>query len=105
MPYFALYTVLKNLIENAVLHAQANVISVSMQDKALFIRDNGNTLSEHEVKHLGQRFWRKSAQQSGHGLGLSLVKMILSKYGYSLEFQVTQPQGLTVTLSPYTTAA
>ena len=104
LPYFALYTVLKNLIENAVLHAQANVISVSMQDKALFIQDNGNTLSEHEVEHLGQRFWRKSAQQSGHGLGLSLVKMILSKYGYSLEFQVTQPQGLTVTLSPHTAA-
>lgn len=50
-----LYTVLKNLIENAALHAQTDIITIKMQDSSLFIQDNGKTLSEHELKHLGQR--------------------------------------------------
>ena len=71
-----------------------------MQDSSLFIQDNGKTLSEHELKLLGQRFWRKSAEQPGHGLGLSLVKTILSKYDYDIKFYGTYPQGLTVEISP-----
>ena len=100
LPDFALYTVLKNLIENAALHAQTDIITIKMQDSSLFIQDNGKTLSEHELKLLGQRFWRKSAEQPGHGLGLSLVKTILSKYDYDIKFYGTYPQGLTVEISP-----
>ena len=101
LPDFALYTVLKNLIENAALHAQTDIITIKMQDSSLFIQDNGKTLSEHELKLLGQRFWRKSAEQPGHGLGLSLVKTILSKYDYDIKFYGTYPQGLTVEISPF----
>ena len=68
---------------------------------SLVIQDNGKTLSEHELKLLGQRFWRKSAEQPGHGLGLSLVKTILSKYDYDIKFYGTYPQGLTVEISPF----
>ena len=100
LPNFVLYTVLKNLIENAALHAQTDIITIKMQDSSLFIQDNGKTLSEHELKHLGQRFWRRSAEQPGHGLGLSLVKTILSKYDYDIKFYGTYPQGLTVEISP-----
>lgn len=100
LPHFALYTILKNLIENAVLHAQAQTISIKMKNHSLFIQDNGITLSEHELNHLGQRFWRKSAQQPGHGLGLSLVKTILSKYNYDVKFYRIDHQGLTVEIFP-----
>ncbi|EXB26590.1 his Kinase A domain protein [Acinetobacter baumannii 1419130] len=101
LPHFALYTILKNLIENAALHAKAQSISIKMQDHSLFIEDNGQTLSDYELKHLGQRFWRKSAEQQGHGLGLSLVKTILKKYDYDIEFYGTSPRGLTVEISPH----
>ncbi|TCB50081.1 GHKL domain-containing protein [Acinetobacter sp. ANC 4779] len=100
LPDFALYSVLKNLIENAVLHAQAQIISVKMQNSSLFIQDNGKTLTEDELKHLGQRFWRKSAEQPGHGLGLSLVKTILSKYDYEIKFYRADDQGLIIEISP-----
>jgi K+-sensing histidine kinase KdpD len=101
LPDFAIYTVLKNLIENAALHAQAQIISIKMQGRSLFIQDNGRILSEHEMMHLGQRFWRKSAEQSGHGLGLCLVKTILSKYDYDIKFYKADPHGLIIEISPF----
>lgn len=100
LPDFALYTVLKNLMENAALHAHADVISIYMQDKSIIFQDNGSILDQTEMENLGQRFWRKSSQQPGHGLGLSLVKTLLRKYHYHLEFQAAQPHGLMVKLSP-----
>ena len=102
LPEFALYTVIKNILENALLHADADHIEVGMQDNTFIIQDNGTHLNAEDIQYLGQRFWRKSAQQKGHGLGLSLVKMILSKYGYALIFEHHQPTGLKVILSTST---
>lgn len=96
LPEFGLYTVLKNLIENALLHANATHIQISMQGADLCIQDNGLNLNKADIAYLGQRFWRKSAQQKGHGLGLSLVKMILNKYGYALRFTAHSPSGLKI---------
>lgn len=96
LPDFVLYTVLKNLIENAQLHADASKIYIDMQQQSLIIRDNGPHISRSDLDYLSQRFWRKSAQQQGHGLGLALVKTLLEKYDYQLLFQLNHPQGLQV---------
>lgn len=98
LPHFALYTILKNLIENAELHANATLISITMHEQILTIQDDGNTLDPQALNFLGQRFWRKSAQQAGHGLGLSLVKIILNKYDYDISFTAVKPQGLKIQL-------
>ena len=100
LPEFALYTILKNLIENALLHACASQIKIAMQDSMLIIQDNGDRLNQEDIQYLGQRFWRKSAQQKGHGLGLSLLKMILHKYHYAMQFEMRSPSGLKVNLMP-----
>ena len=96
-----LYTVLKNLLENALLHAQAAHIWISMQSDGLVIEDDGQQLTAEDIQHLGQRFWRKSAQQHGHGLGLALVKSLLGNYQYHLGFQQRQPVGLTIKIQQY----
>lgn len=101
LPEFVLYTVLKNLLENALLHAQAAHIWISMQSDGLVIEDDGQQLTAEDIQHLGQRFWRKSAQQHGHGLGLALVKSLLGNYQYHLGFQQRQPVGLTIKIQRY----
>ena len=103
LPELALYTVLKNTLENALLHAQADHIQIEMQGQNLIIQDNGTTLHADDIQYLGQRFWRKSAQQKGHGLGLSLVKMIVSTYAYTLKYEQHQPTGLRIILCPANT--
>lgn len=99
LPEFVLYTIVKNILENALLHADADNVKIAMHDNILIIQDNGTTLSKDDIQYLGQRFWRKSAQQKGHGLGLSLVKMMLGQYGYELRCEQNQPTGLKIILS------
>jgi len=96
LPSFALHTVLKNLLENAALHAQANKISICMEQDILVIRDDGKKLNFNDLAMLNQRFWRKSSEQAGHGLGLSLVKNILEKYHYQLSFNLNTPYGFEI---------
>ena len=98
LPEFVLYAVVKNLLENALLHANADVIEVSMQENTFCIQDNGTHLNAEDIPYLGQRFWRKSAQQKGHGLGLSLVKMMLQQYAYAVQFEPNLPTGLKITV-------
>ena len=91
--------VLKNLIENAYLHTAPNtLIEISMLENTLIVSDQGQGVSDHELTLLSQRFWRKSAQGAGHGLGLNLVKVLLEKHGYSIMFRHHQPTGLTVVI-------
>jgi len=105
LPEFVLYTVLKNLLENALLHAQAAHIWISMQSGCLVIEDDGQQLTAQDIQHLGQRFWRKSAQQHGLGLGLALVKSLLGNYQYHLGFQQRDPVGLIVSIQEDTSKA
>jgi len=105
LPELVLYTVLKNLLENALLHAQAAHIWISMQSGCLVIEDDGQQLTAENIQHLGQRFWRKSAQQHGHGLGLALVKSLLGNYQYHLGFQQRDPVGLIVSIQEDTSKA
>ena len=96
LPEFVLYTVLKNLLENALLHAQATHIWISMQSHGLVIEDDGQQLTAKDIQHLGQRFWRRSAQQHGHGLGLAWTVNLLKQYGDLLSFNARRPYGLRI---------
>ena len=97
LPHPTLAIVLKNLIENAYLHAQSTTpIQVYMDKGDLMVVDTGDGLTDAELALLTQRFWRKSSQNAGHGLGLSLVQLLLEKYGFSIQFFHNQPQGLKI---------
>lgn len=101
LPPSTLYIVLKNLIENAYIHAQSTTpIQVYMESGNLVVSDNGVGLTDNELTLLTQRFWRKSAHNTGYGLGLSLVKVLLEKNGCTINFAHGHPQGLQVTISP-----
>ncbi|USA54325.1 HAMP domain-containing histidine kinase [Acinetobacter sp. C32I] len=98
LPHATLSIVLKNLIENAYLHAQPS-IHIYMEQDDLIVSDHGKGLSDAELNLLTQRFWRKSAQNDGHGLGLALVSQLLEKYGYRIRFSHHLPSGLKVVIS------
>ncbi len=98
LPSETLSIVLKNLIENAYLHAQTP-IHIYMQNNQLVITDTGNGLTDNELSLLTQRFWRKSSQNDGHGLGLSLVKLLLDQYEFKITFSHNSPSGLKVIIS------
>ena len=71
-------------------------LAPSLHPGCLVIEDDGQQLTAGDIQHLGQRFWRKSAQQHGHGLGLALTANLLKQYGYQLSFNARQPYRLRI---------
>ncbi len=71
-------------------------LALSLHPGCLVIKDNEQQLTAEDIQHLGQRFWRKSAPQHGHGLGLTLTANLLKQYGYLLSFNARRPYGLRI---------
>lgn len=95
----ALAIVLKNIIENALKYAQSEQpVEVSMQGPILTITDYGVGLKPDELNLATRRFWRKGAQNEGHGLGLALTQVLLQQFGHSIKIEHNQPQGLKIRL-------
>lgn len=71
-------------------------LAPSLHPGCLVIEDDGQQLTAQDIQHLGQRLWRKSAQQHGHGLGLALTANLLKQHGYLLFFNARRPYGLRI---------
>jgi two-component system, OmpR family, manganese sensing sensor histidine kinase len=80
---------LGNVIKNAIAYCSAggsvNVGAARVGNKVQFeIQDTGIGISEDELPHIFDRFWRsdkaRSYRSGGSGLGLSIVKSIIQRY-------------------------
>jgi signal transduction histidine kinase len=99
--------VLQNLLGNAIKYSpNGGDLSVRLGQSAgyanLAIADNGMGIPERELGQLFQRFYRAgnidSAQISGFGLGLYLVKEIVSRHDGSVDVASREGQGSTFTV-------
>lgn len=96
---------LVNLISNAVSYSRPNgkvTVSLSCADGELTgtVCDNGIGISEEDLPHIWERFYRADAsrQAGGHsGLGLSMVKWIAEAHGGSVEAESRLGEGSTFT--------
>lgn len=96
----AMTSVIRNLIQNAVLHGEATAIEFSVkpygsQQIELGIRDNGKGFSG-DLQRLGNHML-PSKNDKGSGIGLYLGKRLLRKMGGDLRFEKSSP-GLTAIL-------
>ena len=77
--------VLQNIIENAVKYGDGKEIAIafSREDdcQLVHIRNSGCTLSENELPHIFDSFWRGSnvGSNSGSGLGLYICRNLMRK--------------------------
>lgn len=96
---------LQELFENSLHYSTSRIelrFEESPDEVAIILEDDSPTLSDEELPHLTDEFYRtKSARQlnpSGTGLGLALVKEIIEWSGGSLELSRLDPQGLRATI-------
>lgn len=88
---FALYTVLRNLIDNAVRYTQAGgqvTIATHSENSARTIEiiDTGRGISAEDQQRIFDPFYRVlGSGETGSGLGLAIVRKTLSKFGASTE--------------------
>jgi len=65
------------------------------------IQDHGIGMTQDQLQHIGERFWRAddSGKTPGTGLGIAIVREILRIHGARLEFDSVYLQGTTATIT------
>lgn len=94
---------LSNLIDNALRYTPRGssiTLRVSQTNGAarVAVEDNGPGLSDGDMEHVFQRFWRASEQPGGCGLGLAIVREIARRHGGEATAERMAPQGLKIEL-------
>lgn len=98
------------LVDNAVKyspHRKDIALSLRREDQyaVVSIRDRGEGISEEDIKHIFDRFYRtdksrhRAGAQAGLGLGLSILKQITEAYHCHLEVDSEVGVGTTFSLS------
>jgi signal transduction histidine kinase len=89
----ALFTLLKNLLENAIEHAPADsVVSVEIARDSISVRDLGPGVAHAQLPLLFERFWRGPHRRDhGAGLGLAICKEIACAHGWRLTAEKAEP--------------
>jgi signal transduction histidine kinase len=98
--------VAKNLVDNAIKYSEpSSRITINLHKKGqskirLIVVDSGIGIPEHELKTVGNRFFRASnvGAIDGTGLGIAIVKKILNSYGGEIELTSPDSGGTTATV-------
>jgi two-component system, OmpR family, phosphate regulon sensor histidine kinase PhoR len=91
-----------NLVENAIRYAGPGArLELSVTDNVLTASDDGIGVNEHELARLFERFYRGDRARSsrGTGLGLAVVKHVVTAAGGTVEASGERGQGLRIRAS------
>ncbi len=97
--------VISNLTENAIRASRDGgkiEIGADAKKRSVFVKDYGVGLSEEQIKHLTEPFYRtdksRNSREGGTGLGLALCKRIADAHNATLVFESELDVGTTVSL-------
>ncbi len=82
--------VLQNIIENALKYGDGALVEITFSDeedcRLITVKNSGCTLSENELPHIFDSFWRGSNAQNkpGSGLGLYICRQLMCKMNGSI---------------------
>lgn len=97
------------VMDNAVKYTKENnkyiCIQTNMRNKNIIIRiiDQGVGIPESDLPYVLNRFYRvdkaRSRKQGGNGLGLSIAKRLVEKYGGNINLTSKESEGTVVTIT------
>lgn len=100
---------ISNILKNCLEHTPENgTITVSAEQNTLYtqilICDTGNGISEKDLPHIFERFYRSSDfAKSGYGIGLAFAHQIIAKQNGSLSVKNHVPHGAEFCIRFYST--
>lgn len=96
----ALFTLLKNLLENAIQHAPVETsVHMVLKSDTVTVRDFGSGVDVAQLPLIFERFWRAEHRRDhGAGLGLAICQEIALAHGWRLTAERAEP-GLRFQLS------
>ena len=83
---YYLSIVLKNLIDNALKYATSFPIEIIVKTNEISVLNQGKALSK-ELDYYLKPFTQELSQRDGFGLGLSIVKKIIDRHNFKLEYE------------------
>ncbi|MFT3953782.1 MAG: ATP-binding protein [Piscinibacter sp.] len=100
----ALFTLLKNLLENAIQHTPAGtLVRVEVDATTLSVRDWGPGVPQDQLPDIFTRFWRGAHRRdSGAGLGMAICQEIALAHGWTLRACRADPGLRAVVTRPVT---
>jgi len=94
-----LSVMLGNLIRNAFSYTDKGEISISLRASKLSIEDSGVGMQEEEIASIFKPFQQgRHRQRGGHGVGLTIVKMLSERFSWPLEIHSQPGRGTRVTV-------
>lgn len=96
--------VFSNVLDNAAKHGGENQLieaSLGTQGNRVLIRirDHGPGVSEKDLPHVKEMFYKATSKVRGSGIGLSVCDEIVSRHGGSLDIANAEGGGCVVTIS------
>ena len=95
-----------NIVSNAIRYTEEGgkiIVSTRRTDSGfeLSVSDDGCGISETDLPHIFELFYRGSSsrREEGMGLGLSVVKSVIDSHGWKVSVDSRQGLGTTITIS------
>lgn len=92
--------VIGNLLRNACAYTDEGYVRVHVDATGVRISDSGVGISDDELKAVFSPYYRApTARESGHGIGLSLVKRMTDRFGWPIDITSHPGRGTVVVVS------
>jgi len=100
----AMTKMLSNLLTNAAKYSRGKVeleciVNNNEQNFRIIITDNGCGIPQNEIENIFKPFYRISNEQNGKGIGLSIVKSVVTAHNGTIEVDSTLDQGSSFTIT------
>ncbi|MBR6337929.1 MAG: HAMP domain-containing histidine kinase [Ruminococcus sp.] len=87
-----------NLISNALKHTKNGTILLKAEDGddgfvTVTVKDTGSGISEEDMPHIWERYYKGKHSETGTGLGLFICKFIVESHGGKIWAQSTMGEG------------
>ncbi len=89
----ALLTLLSNAIKNS---EKGDEVTLRLDGPVVLVEDQGKGISQDELPHVFERFYRSKEGSEGFGLGLSICKDIVESMQGNISIRSEQGAGTTV---------
>lgn len=86
--------IVKNLIQNAIVHGEASAVNFELGSSSIVVTNNGKEFIGDLMK-LGEMFYRHQ-HKSRSGIGLHLVKTLVESLGGKTSFELAEDKTLKV---------
>jgi len=92
-----LAVVVGNLIRNACAYTDEGHVRISVDDAEIRISDSGIGINDDQLEAVFSPYYRApNARESGHGIGLSLVKRMTDRFNWPIEIKSRPGHGTDV---------